>query len=144
MGVKRNKSWDLKDFSPKCVSGDFEFSDTLTPQTSFHGFRLGDNNFLPPSPTLVSIFVRAGLHQASSSMLRQLSDDASDSVLIESNGITPELGCNPFSSNSIVFNENRIASVIAQLLLTLGVNEALHLVTLTTSLVTTSTQLYNE
>ena len=48
-------------------------------------------------------------------MLRQLSDDACDSV-------APEWGCNPFSSDSTVFNANRIASVTAALMLTLGVN----------------------
>ena len=31
-------------------------------------------------------------------------DNASTSVLIESNGIAPEWGCNPFSSDPIVFN----------------------------------------
>ena len=34
---------------------------------------------------------------------------------LENNGVTPEWGCNPFSSNSIVFNENSIASVIAEM-----------------------------
>ena len=34
--------------------------------------------------------IRAHLHQASASMLRQLSDEACDSVLIENNGVTPE------------------------------------------------------
>ena len=48
-------------------------------------------------------------------------DDACDSVLIAKSGVTPEWGCNLFSSNSIVFNENRIASVIAALMLTLGI-----------------------
>ena len=47
-------------------------------------------------------------------MLRKLCDDTSDPVLIENNGVTPELGCNPFSSDSIVFNENSIASIIAE------------------------------
>ena len=41
-------------------------------------------------------------------MLLQFCDDACDSVLIENNGIASESGCNPFSSDSIVFNENRI------------------------------------
>ena len=35
-------------------------------------------------------------------MLRQLSHDPSTSVLIENNGVTPDWGCIPFSSNSIV------------------------------------------
>ena len=46
---------------------------------------------------------------------RQLCDDTSDSVLIEISGIAPEWGCNFFSSNSTDFNEDRIASVIAEL-----------------------------
>ena len=37
------------------------------------------------------------------------------------------MGCNPSSSDSIVFNENRIASVIAALTLTLGINGPLDL-----------------
>ena len=36
--------------------------------------------------------------------------------------VTPEWVCNPFSSNSTVFNENRITSITAALTLTLGVN----------------------
>ena len=55
------------------------------------------------------------LHQASASMLRQLYDDACDSVLIENKRVAPEWGCNLFSSDSIVFNENTIISVIAEL-----------------------------
>ena len=53
---------------------------------------------------------------------RQRFDDACDSVLIENNGVTPESVCNPFQSDSTVFNENRIASVIEALMLMLGVN----------------------
>ena len=55
-------------------------------------------------------------------MVRQLCDDARDSVLIENNGVAPEWVCNQFSSDFTVFNENGIASVIATLTLTLGVN----------------------
>ena len=36
-------------------------------------------------------------------------DDASDTAVVENNGVTPEWGCNPFSSNSIIFNENSIS-----------------------------------
>ena len=49
-------------------------------------------------------------------MLQQLCNDTSDTVLIENNGVTSEWGDNPFLSDSIVFNENSIASVIAELL----------------------------
>ena len=59
--------------------------------------------------------VKTCLHQASASMLWQLCDDASGSILIENNGMTQEWARNLFSSDSIVFNENRIASVIAEL-----------------------------
>ena len=52
----------------------------------------------------------------------QRCDDACDSVLIEINRVAPEWVCNPFSSDSTVFNEYRIASVIAALTRTLGVN----------------------
>ena len=72
--------------------------------------------------------VRDHLHQASPSMPRQLYDDASDSVLIEHNGVTPDWGCNTFSSNTVVFKDNRITSVMAKfaaaLMLTLSVNGA--------------------
>ena len=52
----------------------------------------------------------------------QCCDDTCDSVLIENSRVAPEWVCNPFSSDSTVFNENGIASVIAALTLTLGVN----------------------
>ena len=52
----------------------------------------------------------------------QRCDDAFDSVLIENNRVAPDWSCNPFSSDSNVFNENRISSIIAALTLTLGVN----------------------
>ena len=55
-------------------------------------------------------------------MLQQLCDDTSDTVVIENNGVTPEWGCNPFSCDSIIFNENSITSVIAALTLMLGVD----------------------
>ena len=53
---------------------------------------------------------------------RERCDDACDCVLIENNRVASEWVCNPFSSDSTVFNENRIASVIAALTLVLGVN----------------------
>ena len=67
-------------------------------------------------------YVRVRLHQASASRLRPLCDDASDSVLIEINGDTWKWVANPFWSDSTVVNENRIASIIVALTLTLGVN----------------------
>ena len=59
---------------------------------------IGKQNFLR------ILAIKALLRQSSASALRQLSDDA------------PEWGCNPFSSVSIDFNENRIASIMAELL----------------------------
>ena len=41
---------------------------------------------------------------------------------METNTVAPEWGCNPFWSNSIVFNEICIASIIVGLTLKLGVN----------------------
>ena len=49
---------------------------------------------------------------------RQLCDDTSDNVLIKNNGVTPDRDCNPFLSDSIVFNRR----VVAALMLMLGVN----------------------
>ena len=48
-------------------------------------------------------------------MLQQLWDDATDTFLIESNGVIPEWGYNQFSTDSIVINENCITSIIAEL-----------------------------
>ena len=59
--------------------------------------------------------MKARLHQASASMLPQLCDDASNSVLMENIGVAPEYGCNPFLRDSIVFNKKRIASIITEL-----------------------------
>ena len=42
-------------------------------------------------------------------------DDTNDIVLIENNGVAPEWGWDQFLSNSIDFNENSIASIIAEL-----------------------------
>ena len=55
--------------------------------------------------------LRAHLHKAST--LRQICDDASNSV--ENNVLAPEWGCSPFSTDSIVFNMNRITSIIIEL-----------------------------
>ena len=61
---------------------------------------------------LIFIHVRARLHQWSASTLSQLCDNAKDSLLIANNGVTSEWGCHPFSSEAIVFNENKIASIM--------------------------------
>ena len=48
-------------------------------------------------------------------MLQQVCDNASDTGLIENNKATPESGLNSFLSDSIVYNENSITSIIAEL-----------------------------
>ena len=73
--------------------------------------------------------VRSRLHQASASMLQQLCSDTYDSVLFANSGATWKWEATPFWSDSIVFNENRIANVIAALMLTLDVNGTLKLCT---------------
>ena len=47
---------------------------------------------------------------------RQRCNEASDTALIENNGVTPKWVATPFWSDSIVFNENSITSIIAELL----------------------------
>ena len=49
------------------------------------------------------------------STLRQLCDDARDTVLIEDNGVTQKWVATPFWSKSNVFNENSTTSIIAEL-----------------------------
>ena len=63
---------------------------------------------------------------------RQYCDDARDPVLIESNGVIRKWVATPFWSNSIVFNESSIASVIAVLTLALSVNGTLWTISFTT------------
>ena len=46
---------------------------------------------------------------------RQRCNDASNTGLIENNAVTPKWVATPFWSDSIVFNEKRIASVITEL-----------------------------
>ena len=58
----------------------------------------------------------------SASTLRQRYDDACDSVLLENSAVAWKWVATPFCSDTIVFNGNRIASIIAALTLTLGVN----------------------
>ena len=59
-------------------------------------------------------WLKVCLRQVSASMLLQLWDDTSDTVLTENNGVTPEWGCNPFLSDFIAFNENSNTSVITK------------------------------
>ena len=66
-----------------------------------------------------SVRVRAFLHQVSASTLRQRCDDASDTVLMENNGVAPEWGCNQSLRDITVLCNCR---VVAMLMLTLGVN----------------------
>ena len=57
----------------------------------------------------------AHLYWASASVLRQLCDDTSDSDLIENNGVAQKWVATPFWSDSFVFNDNSVASVITEL-----------------------------
>ena len=70
-----------------------------------------------PDRTVFKYFLRfllrARLHQASASTLRQLFDDTSCSHWKQWS--CSRLGCNPFSSDSIAFNENSTASIITEL-----------------------------
>ena len=71
-------------------------------------------------------YSKGRLHQASESMLRQLCDGASNTVLIENNDVTRKWVAIPFWSDSIIFNDSSITSIIARVVaawtLTLGVN----------------------
>ena len=40
---------------------------------------------------------------------------ASNIALIENNGVAPDWGCDPFSNDSILFNDNSIISIIEEL-----------------------------
>ena len=59
--------------------------------------------------------LRVNLHQASASTLRQLCDDGSDTVLIKNNGVSQKWVVTLILGDSIVFDENRILSIIAEL-----------------------------
>ena len=65
---------------------------------------------------IVSELLRARLHQSSESMLPHFLNDARDTIPIENNGVAPEWNCNPVSRDSIVFTDNKIHNVIAELL----------------------------
>ena len=62
----------------------------------------------------VNADVRAHLHQALASTLRQLCNDASNSVLSENNGVAWKWVATLFWSDCIVFNENSITSIIKE------------------------------
>ena len=55
---------------------------------------------------------RVRLRQTLALTLRQLCDEASDPVLIENNGVTSKWVATQFLTDSIVFHENSIDSVI--------------------------------
>ena len=62
----------------------------------------------------LSVF-RAHLHQTSESILWQLCNDANDTALIKNNEVTQKWVAIPFWSNSIVFIDSSISSIIAEL-----------------------------
>ena len=63
----------------------------------------------------ISDSLRARLHWASASALQQCRDDASGSILIETNGVAWKWVATPFWSNSVVFNESSVTSFITEL-----------------------------
>ena len=62
-----------------------------------------------------SSVLRACLYQPSVSTLRKFYDDTSDNVLIENNEVARKWVAAPIWSDSIVFSQNRITSLIAEL-----------------------------
>ena len=62
-----------------------------------------------------------------STLLQQLWDDTSNSVLTENNGVARKCVATIFRCDSIVFYENRIANIVAALMLMLGINGPLGL-----------------
>ena len=58
--------------------------------------------------------LRPRLHQASALTLRQLYDDARDTVLVAINSVVQKWVATPFWNDSIVFNENRITRIIVE------------------------------
>ena len=83
---------------------DHPFSTHVWSQGSFMSSLFTNLILVSDCPTLIwginKWGLRARLHQASASTLRQLCNDACNSVLIENNGVAPEWGCNLFSSDS--------------------------------------------
>ena len=59
---------------------------------------------------------RARLYQASASTLQKLCYDTSNTVVIESNEVAWNWVATQFWSDSIIFNEDSITSIIAELL----------------------------
>ena len=66
-------------------------------------------------PRFTELIPRARLHLASELMLRQLWDDAGDTAVNENNGVIQKWVVIPFWSDSIVFNDSNITSVITEL-----------------------------
>ena len=80
-----------------------------------HPYEFGSSDWKYWSVHINHLDRKARLHQALASILQQLCNGASDTALIENNEVAPESGCNPFSSDTIVFNENSFASIITEL-----------------------------
>ena len=80
-----------------------------------HFLRMSKSGLVHTETLRLFCNVKVYLHQESTSMLQQLSDDISNTVLIENNGVAPDWSCNPFSSDTVVFNEKRITSIITGL-----------------------------
>ena len=67
------------------------------------------------TPTWIQYRLNPQLGSVYAEGQHQYSDDIGNTAQIENNGLAPEWDCNPFSSNSIVFDQSSIASVIAAL-----------------------------
>ena len=97
----------------------------LTPFLRPRGHTLYGDRISEPLHIQVLVFVyvpkshnntlKVRLHQATAPTLRQYCNDPSGTAFIENNVVTPKWVATLFWSNSIVFNESSIASVIAVL-----------------------------
>ena len=98
------------------ISGPFYLKLSIWSGSRTSIFHFINNNWSnAPLRCSQSISFRACLHQASVSTLRQLCYDTSDNVFIEYNGVVQKWVATLIWSDSIVFNENSIASIITEL-----------------------------
>ena len=74
------------------------------------------NKCHPPScdcwNNILSLLFRPRLHQASASTVRQLYNDASDTVLIENNRVTPEWVTTHFQTTSLLPPANKVCGKV--------------------------------
>ena len=77
---------------------------------------------MPAFAKSISVTLRTHLHQTTASTLRQLCDDANDSVLIENNRVTAGWDFNSFLVTPLISMRIELSSLMAELSLTLSVN----------------------